>query len=648
MGDLGSGKTTALVSHFWQWIDQGIDSSQILILAGHRYRHAQLFREALLHKRQQVLGPLELKVFPGWGRELIENYLPLIDPRPFVLLHSPETLFLMRQFYEQQGHRFFGQVQADKFFFRHLLRRQRRCAENMLHGVELNERSELLEEFALAGQANAFLAAFSQWLDQQSPRLLDITNQMHVLIQLAQEPIVKQACAHYHYCLSDDLDETRPLEQFIYQALLRPREWVSTGNSQGSIERLLGADPGYLSRLSEDSSTQVIYLSQMAPQWELAHKFSALLQHQVPEKTSLNLAKAVQYLQHPSQMIEMIGNQILALRDQGLALDQVVCLSWYLDDLSLTQLTQHLEQLQIPCEVFRGGETMQRHPMLNTLLSLLRLALWEHFRHDKNIARLTGFDMAQIYRLCGDIDPFQLAPLRLALGDDLEAWGQALKQVAHSNPAIQQIQDVLAQIRRQYPQAGLANLYEVALLLWQTLLLPRLQAFDQDALRLIHQFLDLLERYAQIQAALKLPEGDQALMRQFLQQETLSETEIPTNLENGKVKIMTLFRLCELRYESDYQIWFDLTSPSWNRPINHPIDNSLLLSRAWNLEERWSLEAEDRYIDERLAAMIHKGLQYCRKEPSFFACHYDALAQFQAFERLREIASFRQTSLSES
>lgn len=622
-------------------------SEGILLLAGHRQRHVQLFSRRLLAERQIPLGPLTIKSFGAWSRELIETFLPLLDTRPFLLLHSPDTLFLMRRFYQAEGYHYFERVLADRFFFRHLLRRQRRCAENCLSGEELNLRTQQLEESPLAQQANAFLAAFSRWLDVQTPRLLDVTNQMLVLEQLAASELVRQYASRYTHWLIDDLDETRPLEQRVYQALgQRAEAWVCAGNPQGGVERLMGAYPGFMQTMAEDPATEVIHLSGTAPGWALAHKFSALLQHQLPEPASLQLRHEVQVSQHPSQMYELMGARILRLLNRGVPPDEIVCVTWFLDDLCVRQFSAHCQQLGIETEVFRGGETLQRHPLVNTLLSLLRLALWDAFRHT-GIPRLSGFDMAQIYRLCAGIDAFTLSRLRFELGDKLDAWGQVLKEQAGGNLELGRLQETVTRIRAQYPGPGLANLYEVARELWQTLLLPRLGSEDAAALQAVQHLLDLLEQHARIQTGLKTGRNpsaaigwEQDLMAQLLQQEMPEELEIPARLDNGRVKLLTLYRLCELRCETDYQLWFDLTSTAWNRPINHPIDNSLLLSRSWPLDARWSLEAEDHFIEERLAALVHKGLQYCRETPYFFASRYDTLAQLQAFDSLQEIAGF--------
>ena len=70
-----------------------------------------------------------------------------------------------------------------------------------------------------------------------------------------------------------------------------------------------------------------------------------------------------------------------------------------------------------PPDVFRGSEVIQRNPLINTLLSLMRLVLWQELQHMPGVPRLTGFEMSQIYSFCTDLDAFTLAELRARCGD---------------------------------------------------------------------------------------------------------------------------------------------------------------------------------------------------------------------------------------
>ncbi|MGV3523802.1 MAG: hypothetical protein ACO1RX_06225 [Candidatus Sericytochromatia bacterium] len=614
------------------------------MLAGHRRRHARLFEARLLSQWQRPLGPLQIAVFPEWGRQLLSLFAPELDPVPFRLLHTPETLYLMRRFYQEHGHDYWGSHQADGRFFQHLLRRHWRCAENGLRGAELDQLTAAHEISPLAPQANAFLEAFEIWLQGLRPRLLSVAGQMRALENLAELPALHAHAAQWTHWLMDDLDETRPVEQGFYRALSRQATLcVMAANPQGGVERLLGAYPEYVQTLQETPQIHVQHLLSQGPQQVLADTISQILLHQpLPEGRPLPACQVLRY-QHPTQMIEALGEAVAGRLREGLPGHEMVCVSWNLSELSSRQLLAHFRQRGIEVDLFRGNETLQRQPVINTLLSLLRLVLWEQLRLDARIPRLTGFDMVQIYRLCAGLDAFELSSLRLRYGDQLEAWGHFLRERAPHVLALQRLQQAVAQAREQYGTPALPHLAALARFLWEQLLLPVLSDstllgetdFERHtAWRAVQQFLGLLERHLPVQEALQDPAADAELMLQLLEEDMLEESSLPPQLQNGRPKIMTLYRLCELRYQAQQQFWFDLTSSGWVQPVNHPLDNALLLSRSWPTGQDWSLDAEDRFIEERLASLVRKGLQYGRQRPIGFACRYDHLAQAQSFERL--------------
>lgn len=619
-----------------------MSSSQILVFAGHRQHHARHFRQALLTTLKRPLGGLQIEVFPAWGEALIQRFAHLVLPRPVHLLKSSETLYLLRQFYVQQGQNYFAEPPQSKSFFWHLLRRHRRCAENLLWGQELEQRSQQLEFSPQAVEANRFLTDFSQWLREQTPALLDILAQMQLLLELAQESEVQEAFSVYTHWLIDDLDESRPVEQELYRLLAQEAvEQVYTGNLYGGSERLLGADPSYLQRRAQtagaEAKLQRIELPRQAPHFALAEKITAFLTQATALPEPLPVYD-VQRSQHPTQMYEAMAKEVLELQGQGVPLQEIICLSWALDEIACRHLKAHFQQLGIPVRFLRGQETLQRHPLVNTLLSLVRLVCWESFRQDERIPKLTGFDMVQIFRLCGGMDAFALARPRFELQDRLEAWGQFMREQASRSPALAHLQETVSRLRETYPSSGLENLYHLAQELWQELLLPQVSLEDDvEGLVAVRQLFELLERHVYVQLAIGAPKADQELMLQLLRQEIMEEAELSGQEAQGCLRIMTLYRLCELRAESDYQLWFDLSSPAWNRPVNHPLDNALLLSPSWPLERPWSLEAEEHFIAERLNILLRKGIQYCRKRPSFYACLFDARAQQQNFERLNEM-----------
>ncbi len=544
----------------------------------------------------------------------------------------------MRCFYREQGDQFFEQAPAGTFFW-HLLSRHQRCAENMLWGEELNTRTSQLEFSPLAPASNAFLAAFSQGL--QDKGCLDIQAQAQLLVEAVETPQIQELYQASHY-LIDDLDETRPLEQHLMARLSQSAEVIIyTANPKGGVERVMGADPSYAESLAETIPTIALSHSSQPPQLkQLAQTLASRLQ-QEPLEPGLHQTQKLQRFQHPSAMAEAMGAQIKELLASGCPAHEIVCLSWYLDPIATQQLQSHFEALGLEVDLLRGQQTLMRHPYVNTLLSLCRLILWPQLT-DPRLPRLNSLDLSQILSLCGGVDPFVLARLRFELGQNLEAWGQYMKQ--SENPQLQAVQAFVADARERYPDRELNSLYELTQSLWQELILPRLtDDCDQAGLAALRSLFAVLERYHQQMPADRSLPDEQELLIQLLQQEILQLSELPER-ENGRIKIMTLYRVCELKYSSRYQLWFDLTASSWTRPVNHPLDNALLLSRSWPLEQPWSLDAEDHFVLERLAALSYKGLQYVQERCWFYASHYDTNAKLQTQERLANILEYAENS----
>lgn len=625
-----------------------MSSSQILVFAGHRQHHARVFQAALLKRLQRPLGGVNIRVFPVWGEDLLQRFAHLVLPHKLYLLKSAETLYLLRQFYAEQHQDYFSEMPSSDTFFWHLLRRHRRCAEGLLWDSVLEQRTQSLEFSPQAREANRFLADFSSWLQVQEPALLDVLAQMKMLLQLSQMAEVQAAFSTYTHWLIDDLDEARPIEHALYQNLgFAADEVVYTANPGGGTERLLGADPGLIQPLISSSECEVIYLERCSEQHLWAQKFSAFLRQSSADLPEPLPHAQVRFLQHPTGMYEAMAAEVKAKLQLGVPIEEILCLSWALDEISCRHLKAHFQSLKIPVVLFRGQQTLQRHPLVNTLLSLVRLVCWPIFAKDPRIPRLNGFDMVQIFRFCGGLDAFALARPRFEFKDNLETWGTFMQENADS-PRLKHLQDTITDLRNQYPSSGLENLYLLARELWSVLLLPHVSLeSDAEGLFAIRQLFDVLERQVQVQMALGDEQADQEMILQLLRQEIMEDPEVPVHQLRGKLKIMTLYRLCELRFETDYQIWFDLTSSAWNRPVNHPLDNALLLSPSWPLDRPWTLEAEDYFITERLDSLWRKGIQYCRKEPSFYACLYDVQAQQQNFERLRDIVQYAGDSVSQ-
>jgi hypothetical protein len=594
---------------------------------GNRNELEQAFRQQVYQRLEQPIGALNVYLFRTLVLKVIGLFYTLELPVQPHLVNATEARILLRQFHQEQGSHFFRGASLDPALYHNLLSRHRRRAENYFTWDELQARTERLETAAIAAEANAFLAAYSQWLMAAEVPRLDYPLQLELFQRLCLHPQVQQYFQRYTHWLIDDIDEARPIEQWAYEHLAWGHaECIYTGNPWGGLEQHLGAYPAYLNTLRERPDITLEAQTTTGPYQPLAEKVWHLFSEvPVPPEVAAVTAPLV-LVQEPNLMLERMVADMAQLKHQGVAPEQMVMITWALNEQTCLQLSALLERHGLKPDLFRGSQTLQRAPLVQALVTLLQLVLWEPLR---GLPRPKGFDMAQLYRFATELNAFEVAELHQRCGDQLAAWPQALAERLPTLPRLQRLQATVAQQRQQLGSVSVPALAET---LWDQLIAPSPlveQHFDYHALR---TFFRALESWHTLQPA-DLSHWA-TFFRAVLDGEIAENPDQRHDLSLPHPKLMTLQHLCEIRYPSAYQFWFDLKSPLWLRSDHHSIDNRLLLSRAWPLDLPWSLDLDEQHMDAKLARTFRKGLQYATVEARFYACHYDNTIQKQRFERL--------------
>lgn len=631
-GDRGSGKTTALVLRFCALLDQGIAPEAIQVLSGQRYHHTQQFKSLIFQHRPRPVGGLRIHTPYRLGQNMLQHLVPEAH-----LLTNSDTLLLLHEHYQQHGARFFPGHRPSPGFFEHLLRRHQRCAANLLWGETLDTRSQQLESDSLAFQANHFLRHFNKTLQEQTPMLLDAVGQaQHLLNALENTDLVQHFSADYW--IVDNLDETRPLEQHVFEALsAKALQRIASANPHGGLDRSLGAHPEYAKQFKAQAK-EVHILERNRPFSALARHMYLQLQHLPelkPETKPVAQPLQLEEHTHTGHMHAAMAQHIQTQLNQGTAPHEIACITWYLDPFAMRHLQAHFEAQGIPVDILQGRSALQRSPLVNTLLSLLRLVFWPYFQSQPEVPRLTRLDMAQIFRLCGGLDAFEVSDLRFRFGERLEAWGQFLQQ--SEVPRLQRLQTCIQSLRERYPEPRLADIEKAMHTLWQTQILPFVSLTsdrERHDFAAVQQLFQRLYRQCELAEALSTESADLIWPHVFA--ETLpAYTPLPPR-QNQRVKVMTVHRLCEQGESYAYQHWFDLSNPNWFRPLSHPIDNALVLSQSWPLDRPVSLYDEETQIEERLAHSWRKGLLYCDRDAHFYSALYDSQARMQRQDHLIE------------
>ena len=484
----------------------------------------------------------------------------------------------------------------------------------------------------LAKEANQLLEAYQNWLLEH--QILDHVLQQETFKTLLENEPVQTWFWRWKHWLIDDIDEYSFFEQQLLEQMVGENgTCYYSANPRGGIMRHLGAYPGYIQTLESNPQVKVQTLQGHQPFYHLGRKITAIMAEENLPVESARLVFPVETSPDMTEMLENMVNQIKSLLQQGVAPRNILLTTWLLNEQMALQLSAMLDKINCPLHVFRGSLVIQRNPLVNTLLSLIRLVCWNHLKADPMIPKLSGYEMSQILMFCGQLDAFEAARLRDQYGDKLSEWGKYLKAEGRTE-AVKVLQEKVESMRENLFTPVNPTLYTLALEIWENLLLPSPLFQENLDSTAIGSFFHILSQYTLLDP--QLPELDLAwkFIYQMLNEEILEFPDMQEALAANSVKLMTLHRLCEMGLETDYQLWFDLKSPFWQRSDFHIIDNRLMISREWSVDQPWSLDLNEQRMDQKLARMFHKGIQYCQKQAYFFACQYNLVGQRQRFERL--------------
>ncbi len=253
LGPTGSGKTTALMRRYEEWVRQGFRTDQIFVLTSGSVQTARWRRELSL----TAGGPVEAYSFFGFvQRELELFWAPVQAAVPELqawlrpeFLDAAVAQQLMRALLEPYERQFAEQLQATP----ERIAMQLSGNLTMLGAAAGLEPRRLVQ--LLAGAAGPDRSPVYQWagnlLETFRARCLQagmldygLALRLYTTVLLHHSPYLDHLRSRYRCLLVDDLDETTPVAQDLL-ALLAPHmeQAVYAFGTDGGHTRFMGADP---------------------------------------------------------------------------------------------------------------------------------------------------------------------------------------------------------------------------------------------------------------------------------------------------------------------------------------------------------------------------------------------------------------------
>lgn len=649
-GDRGTGKTSKLVEHYLDMLDR-FSSNQIIVLTRNRIQNDN-FKFKILSKIKHPIEELNIYRFRSFVHKTIENYWSYIDKTEPLFLSITETILAIEECLKEYPDSFKG-AKLDRNLFRRIFDRHQRRAENGLTLESLQNKTKLISEGTLAEQTNEFLIKYTNWLIQKNPPILDYGLQLiyfHRLINIKE--VFEKIINKYVCWLIDDIEDAIKIEWEFYEKLWKHvRGIIYTGNPYGGVRKFLGADPDYFFELKDKISDTI----ELTNNDHIPNKIKDLSKNlyqtikldKLPDTRSYdNEIVELKLVKTYSDMLDKVSDILFQLKEQNISQKDILIITYTLDDQMELEFDLIIKKLQWNLEVFRGFKLIQKDPLVNVLLTLLRLVYWQKNNKFKIIPQLQSFEISQMLFILVGFDVFTLSDWRKKCTVEGESeleitfrWLKLMDEM-RTRPEfliLGKIKDTIDKCRQNLERNNV-SLKEIAFDLWENLIwessfIKKYQDFSS-----IQNFFEVLDDYS-TKADFFVNHADLKFLNLIIEGAISENPDLTIDFSQNTLKLMTLQKLCEIRIETPYHIWFDITSNNWLRSDYHPIVNPHTISHRWDINKKWNYEIDDKEMREKLAKALRIGIQCCTKKLYLLGCNYDILGDIQTFDLITKFIS---------
>lgn len=658
-GPAGTGKSTAGLGRLKHLIAQGIAGDTILVLTPQRSLQ-EPYLAAIRSPEMSAGGEVTTATIGGLARRLCDLFWPLAAEQAGFTEPSRPPLFLTLETSQYYMARIVRPLFEQGYFDSVTIDRNRLYAQitdNLNKaaavGFDYTEIGSRLDSawFGEPGQRRIYADAqdcatrFRQFC--LTHNLLDFSLQLEVFwTYLWPQSLVHDYLLNsYRYLIYDNVEEDIPRAHDLI------RGWISDLDSALLIydagaghRRFLGADVETAWALRELCNEQASFDGSFVMSEAISHLRNSLVASIAPEPTSQRSHSASTASGNNPQSREVAGFEIITRRfypevldavtgqvasllshstptDSRLSPSDVVVLAPYVSDALRYALTSRLEALGIPWRTHRPSRSLRDEPASMALLTLAALAhpYWNVYP--------SKFDVAYAFMLALDTDlvraqllseivyrtrDFTLSPfdqinpekqerITFVLGGRytlLCDWVHAYREMLPL-PLDHFLRRLFGEVLSQ-PGFGFHENLDSARVasslvesVWKFRLAMEPSVVNQD-----HTDFDVGREYVSV-----LQDG--IIAAQYL------ESWSPK--ADDAVLVAPAYSFLMMNRPVAVQFWLDPGSSGWYERLDQPLTHTLVLSREWPAQRKWTFADEDRANRETMARLVSGLLHRCRR-----------------------------------
>ena len=656
-GPAGSGKTHAAISRIQHLIDQGVNADEILLLVPQR-SYTIPYEEALDAStwyrlgKATVGGIAQRTVALFWPLVLETSRYPFEEDKEPTFLTYEVAQFIMAKLVApllQQG--YFAELRLIRNrLYSQLLDNLNKATVNQipLEDVEEYLRSDsgtdATRKLLFNDIANTILA-YREYTVQHN--LLDFSLYNDVFWELfTQEPEVQAYMSRqFKHLVYENAEEDFPLAHSVV------RSWISRlessliiSDSDGGYRKFLAANPGSANDLRTASNTYIRMDENTHTPQHVMQVGTALVEAigmKTFTKESLEGSDDPGFFVYSDrlhyQMIERAVQRVIDLVEDGVPPKDIAIISPFLNDSLHYSITTRLDKGGVAYHAHKPSRTLKDNPITKVLMTLTALA-HPHW----GLTRPTLEAVTHMLDLI--IEPLDLIRSTLL--------GASVYEESSEGIGLRSFETVAPDLRDRIT-FGAGEHYD-RLRLW-------LEAYKEAEQLPIDHFLSRIFGELLSQKGFGLYQdndgGVQVAMvvesaRKFRQaiervQRKDGEPVGKAYVEMVQEGVVSAFYNIEWTHEEDavlmtpvhtfllrnrvypYQVWLDVSSPSWHKRIPQPLTNPYILSKDWQIGRQWSASVERYFEVERLERIVLGLVRRCSSRIFAYFCELSVSGQEQ-------------------
>lgn len=659
IGEHKSGKTKQLSNYWLENVNNSSCNSNDLAVFVRTKTHEAIFRDVILNHIKIPVGQINIYRFRAFVNQTISKYWFHLFKNPPKYIGFSQSIFMLREFLSkntlllqnlistelQVSNKSNNQFKFNRGIILGIFERQQRLAENGLELIQLKD-IDNQETNLLAGQLNKIIFEYTQWLINRDIPYLDYALQLNFFLKLINNSDILDNIANdFNHCiLIDDIDDSFYVEHYFYESLWNKiPNIIYTGNKYGSIRENFGSDIYYLDKLKNEcnevnqltiNSSEIYNLGQFIYN-NITDSNHFLTNYNDDKFNNFEYIQAFQY----GDMLEEIKKLPLKFKTLGYNAHDIVFINQSSNEQLQLELQKSLEQIGWKLDVLRVSEELLKKPLINTIMTILRIVYYNEIKEKSDIQALTSFDFSQLINTVGNTDAYQLAKLRKGLKNNPENWLSFFKEYSQKGfITVKNIYEIIQDCLKIKNQED--NIYKYNKMInfiWQNLIEKNELLRKYNIKNDFRIFTDMLNKHLELSYENNIEYPILNFIYSVISGEISDNPDRDIILNNDCAKMMTSQKSAELKMDFKIQIWIDITSDAWNRKVISPYVNPYVLLKSRDFNEQWSSYEEIKLSEEKFAKNLRLNLSLCTEKAYFFSCDYNSMGESNNNDLLKNI-----------